>query len=64
MDEAKKLSYPERVKLGNEWNRYCAVTNNKAQTVPQFIEWLQTIKGLRLTPAKQTVIAAGESKVE
>ena len=63
VEEIKPLSYPERVKLGNEWNRYCKVTNNKAQTVPQFIEWLQNIKGLRLVPAKQMVIAAPTAAV-
>jgi hypothetical protein len=60
MDEAKKLSYPERVKLSKEWGHYCKVVNNQKPAFVQFVAWLQDVKGLRLTPAKQTVIAAGD----
>ena len=56
MDVTKPLPYVERAKLENGWKRYCVMTNNQQPTIAQFIGWLQSVKGLRLTPAKQVVV--------
>ena len=50
-----RLRYAERKKLAVEWKNYCRVTNNYKPTIPQFVAWLQDVKGLRLEPAQQSL---------
>jgi len=64
MDEAKKLSYPERVKLSNEWGHYCKVVNNQKPTIAQFIAWLQSIRGIALVVPKGLAAHPGQAEAD